>query len=258
MNSSLNTRRGDGGRRDSQLETMQRWGALLAGGTLAVIGLSRRSKGGLVLAGAGGALAYAGAKTTRTSLYPVAASSITVNVSPQEAYRMWRNFEELPLFMRHLESVTVLGDRCSKWVAIGPMGTRIQWTAEIVADREGELIAWRSLPGSDITVNGSVQFRPAVGNRGSVINAVVQYQLPAGSVGRAFLKILSKDPRFLMEQDLRRFKALIETGEIPTTEGQTHGRRSMVAAAARLADPDAPLPRNSNIVEVLQAKRRAS
>lgn len=233
-----------------------RWGALAAGGALAVLGLTRRSKGGLALAAGGGLLAYA---VSRAASHPgqlVASSTMQINCTPQEAYSFWHNFENLPLFMRHLDSVSILGDRRSRWVAAGPLGSRVQWDAEIVVEREGELISWRSLPGSDVEVDGSVEFRKAPGNRGTFVSANVIYSPPAGKIGGTIAKLLGKDPAFLMRQDLRRFKALIEAGEIPTVEGQSHGPRSGIAAIARVLDLDQSIRRPAKVREVLQAKRR--
>jgi uncharacterized membrane protein len=235
---------------------LPRWTALIGGSALAVLGLIRRSRSGVALAAAGGALAYLGNRAAAASKEMVARSSIHLNCSPQEAFQFWRNFENLPRFMRHLESVTTVGDRRSRWTAIGPMGTRLRWDAEIVAERPGELISWRSLEGSDLMLDGFVEFQAAPGNRGTVLFATIIYTPPAGSLGRTAAKMLGKDPSFLMRQDLRRFKALVETGEIPTVEGQTHGPRSRIAGAARLIDPDQPFPRRAQLREAIEAKRR--
>lgn len=235
---------------------LPRWGALIGGGSLALLGLSRRSKSGLALAAGGGLLAYMGARTAVTPAQLVAKSSVLLNTSAQEAYRFWRNFENLPRFMRHLDSVTVTGDRRSRWLAAGPMGRRIEWEAEIVAERENELISWRSLEGSDIQVDGFVEFRPATGKRGTIISSTIIYSPPAGRVGHAFAKLLGKDPSFLMKNDLRRYKALVETGEIPTVEGQTHGPRSRTVGVLRLFNPDESRHGDVNIGEYVEAKRR--
>ena len=232
--------------------------ALIGGGAIALFGLSRRSRLGLAMAAAGGALAYAGIKASSHPQELVANSSILLNCTPQEAYRLWRNFEDLPLFMRHLDSVTQIGERRYRWVAIGPLGSPLRWDAEIVGEREGESISWRSLPGSEISTEGIVEFRTAPASRGTLLNAIVIYRPPAGKVGNALAKVLGKDPNFLMRQDLRRFKALVETGEIPTIEGQPHGPRSAVAAAARLLNPDEPVRRDARIREVFAAKRRTA
>ncbi len=236
--------------------SFQRWAALIGGGSLALVGLTRRSKSGVAMAAAGGLLAYVGATADRIPRVIVASSSVLVNCSPQEAYQFWRNFENLPLFMRHLESVSVSGDKRTTWIALGPLGTRITWDAEIVTERANEVIEWQALPGSRLRVDGSVEFRSAPANRGTIIQAMMRFRPPSGGVGRAVAKIFGKYPNFVMRQDLRRFKALVETGEIPTTEGQTHGPRSLKIAALRLADPDRPLRPESRITEVLNALRR--
>jgi uncharacterized membrane protein len=235
-----------------------RWGALMSGGALAILGLSRRSRAGLVTAAAGGVLAYAGARANAQPREIIARSSILVNCSPDQAYQFWRNFENLPQFMRHLESVSIMDGNRSKWTAIGPLGTHISWYAEITTDRSNEVIAWRSLPDSDIAVDGIVKFSPAPANRGTIISPIIVYTPPAGKVGHTLARLLGKDPGFLMRQDLRRLKALIEAGEIPTTDGQSHGPRSAVAAVARLVNPDEPVRGESRLTEVLESRRRVS
>ncbi len=237
---------------------LPRWTALIGGSALAVLGLTRRSKSGLAIAAAGGALAYFGSRAAAGPKELVARSSILLNCSPQKAFQFWRNLENLPRFMRHLESVSAIGDRRSRWIAIGPLGKRLRWDAEIVAERPGELISWRSLEGSDLMLDGFVEFQAAPGDRGAIVFATIIYTPPGGQLGRAAAKMLGKDPSFLMRQDLRRFKALVETGEIPTTKGQTHGPRSRIAAAARLANPDQPFPRNAKLRDAIEAQRRIS
>jgi uncharacterized membrane protein len=235
-----------------------KWGALIGGSALAVLGLTRRSKGGLALAAAGGALAYAGTRVNAGVQEVVARSSILLNCFPEEAFRFWRDFENLSRFMHHIESVSQMGERRSRWVALGPMGYRVSWDAEIVAERPNELISWRSLPGSEINVDGFVEFSRSTGDRGTLVNVTVIYTPPAGKAGHVIAKMFGKDPNFLMRQDLRRFKALVETGEIPTTEGQSHGPRSGKLAAIRLLNPDKPLRIERNLKEVWAANRRVS
>ena len=241
-----------------RMKTAFRWSALITGGALALIGLSRRSRSGIAVAAAGGLLSYAGAKADVRQRELLARSSILLNCTPQEAYQFWKNFENLPLFMRHIESVTLLHENRSKWTAIGPLGKPIHWHAETAIDRKDEVIAWRSLPDSEIYVDGVVKFRNAPGNRGTIVTVVVVYQPPAGAIGNALSRLLGKDPSFMMRQDLRRLKALIETGEIPTVDGQSHGPRSGVAAAARIINPDDPIKGDARLTEVFRARRRAS
>jgi uncharacterized membrane protein len=228
---------------------------LIAGTAMGVVGLSRRSRSGLTLAAAGGALAYLGSRINHAQQDLVAHGSMLLNCPPMKAYRLYRNFEDLPLFMYHLESVTKINERQYRWIALGPMGVPIRWDVEIVDEREGEFISWRTLPGSDVTAEGSVRFQNAQGNRGTVIMAISRYDSLVGRIGHAVAKLFGKDPSFLMRQDLRRFKALVETGEIPTIDGQTHGPRSTKTAVLRAADPTRPMPRGL-ISEVIDEKRR--
>jgi len=239
-----------------QPASSQRLGALIGGGSLALFGLSKRSKSGLALAAAGGALVYMGVKADRLPRVLTAQTSMLVNCSAEEAYKFWRNFENLPLFMRHLESVIVSSGGQSTWTALGPMGSRIIWDAEIVGEREKESIEWRSLPGSILFVDGSVKFEQAPANRGTLIKVEMRYRPRPGAMARAVAKMLGKFPNFIIRQDMRRFKALIETGEIPTIEGQTHGPRSKLVAAMRVADPTRPIKPESKVSEVLDAMRR--
>jgi uncharacterized membrane protein len=251
----LSMGRRNAGVRDTRSDA-KRLGALITGGSIALYGLSRRSRGGIALAAAGGWLAYSGAKENIPSEI-IAHSSMIINASQQEVYRFWRDFENLPRFMNHLENVKVTGERRSRWIALGPLGTRIAWDAEIISERATEEIKWRSLPGSDVEVDGVVRFRPATGNRGTLIEVISVVIPPAGELGRAVAKVFGKDPSFMMRQDLRRLKALMEAGEIPTVEGQTHGPRSAKVAALRMLDPDHPVRvGGANIKDVLTAKRR--
>jgi uncharacterized membrane protein len=216
----------------------RRWVPIAAGATLALIGLRRKSVFGFTLAGAGTALAYFGSRTRQPDTESTARGSVLLNCSPEEAYSRYRNFEDLPTFMRHLESVTKIGDKQYRWVARGPLATPVQWDAEVFDEQIGESISWRSLPNSPVSMQGSVRFTTAPANRGTYLTSVTHFNHPASNLARTFAKLLGKDPNFLMQQDLRRFKALIETGEIPTTEGQAHGSRSALDSALESVDPD--------------------
>ena len=257
MNQDIDTR--DGAQGTNTLQKIQRWAPMLGGATLAVLGLSRRSKSGLAVAAAGGLVAYIANNATANALIDqlVSSSSIVINASPDALYNFWSDFENFPLFMRHLESVEKRDNGHSHWVALGPMGTHIEWDAEITNQSKGQSISWRSLPGSDLELEGTVSFTPLSHERGTMISAEVRYRPGAKQAGVQFAKLLGKDPSFLMKQDLRRLKALIETGEIPTIDGQTHGPRSATAAAAKLLNPDEPLAGGS-LKEQFEEQRRAS
>lgn len=258
MNQSATMHVGNAGRDKARTGAVQRWGAVLGGSALAIYGLTRRSPVGIAMAATGGALAFLGARPNVLRRDSQARSNVLLSCSAEQAYQFWHNFENLPRFMNHVESVTVSGERRSRWTAIGPLGNPVKWEAETDADRPNEFISWHSLPGSDVQVNGSVSFRPATGNRGTIVEAIVEYRPPAGVLGASAAKILGKDPKFLMQQDLRRLKALIETGEIPTVDGQTHGPRSATTAVSRMMDPDRPIRRGAKLSEVFEAQRRIS
>jgi uncharacterized membrane protein len=223
-----------------------RWGAIVGGSALAAIGLSRRSKAGAAMAAAGGLLAYGGTKISSTPTQLHAEASFTINVSPEKAYEFWRNFENLPRFMSHLESVRMLGDRRSEWTARGPLQMRIRWTAEIVDERENQWIVWRSEPNSLVPNNGSVQFRSAPGNRGTEVTVALQYAPPAGPISKAFASIFGKNPEHMVREDLRHFKQLLEAGEIATTVGQPHGRRTaLIKAKHAIMQDNRPKPQQN-------------
>ena len=142
----------------------------------------------------------------------------------EELYTFWRNFENLPRFMRHLESVRNLDGNRSHWVARDPLCVRVEWDAEVTADRPNELIAWRSLPGSAVYTEGSVSFLPAPANRGAWVKLVMRYDPPGGKLGDLIARLFGQSAEQEAREDLRRFKRFMETGEIPTTKGQPSGR----------------------------------
>jgi uncharacterized membrane protein len=155
-------------------------------------------------------------------------TSVSVLRPPQELYSFWRNFENLPRFMRHLESVRNTGDGRSHWIARTPVGSRVEWDAEVIEEREGQLLSWQSVPGSQIHNAGSVLFEPMPADRGTMVRVSFDLVPPGGAAGRLAAKALGPITRQQVHEDLRRFKNLMEAGEIPTTEGQPEGRRPMI------------------------------
>jgi uncharacterized membrane protein len=140
--------------------------------------------------------------------------SVTINRPVLEVYRFWRNFENLPRFMDHLESVTVSDDTHSHWVAKGPAGTRVEWDAIVHNEVEDELIAWRSLPGAEVNNAGSVHFTPTPDGSGTDVRVVLSYEPPAGKLGAAVAKLLGEEPSQQVADDLRRFKQVLESGDV--------------------------------------------
>ncbi len=159
---------------------------------------------------------------------------VTINRSLHEVYGFWRNFANFPRFMRHLEQVEVLDGRRSRWTATAPAGLRVHWDAEIVQDREGEWLAWRSLPGSQIDNSGSVRFAPAPGARGTEVRVQLEYTPPAGQVGRAIARLFGEEPKQQVREDLRRFKQLMEAGEVALSDGTGLWRAARPAPGAEV------------------------
>jgi len=215
----------------------------VGGGALALAGLARRDIMGLGMAAFGAALLYRGlsghchfygslgfhtADRPPATAVPAGSgakveTSVTVNRPAGELYHRWRDLQGLPRFMSHLESVTVNGPR-SHWVARGPLGQRVEWDAEIHNERAGELIAWRSVEGSEVDTAGSVHFSPAPGGQGTVVRVSLKYDPPAGKAGATLAWLLGESPEGQVREDLRRFKQMMESGEVATTSGQPSGR----------------------------------
>lgn len=181
--------------------------------------------------GEGGAL---GAKPVRRS--------ITIARPPDEVHAFWRRLEQLPLFMRHLESVQESDERRSHWVAIGPGGMRVEWDAEITEEEPGRSIAWRASPGAQVRHEGVVRFEPAPGGRGTEVHVHLTYQPPAGPIGVALAKLMGQEPEQQVAEDLRRLKQILETGQIVRSEAMAGGRRLRQRPAEPLAEaPPAPI-----------------
>jgi uncharacterized membrane protein len=145
--------------------------------------------------------------------------AITINRPLAEVYQYWRNFENFPTFMSHLESVQTTSPGRSRWRAKGPAGVRVQWEAEITGDRQSEWIAWRSVEASVVQHSGSVRFEHAPGARGTELHVELQYNPPAGALGVAVARLFGDDPEQQIREDLRRFKQILENGEVSLSDG---------------------------------------
>jgi uncharacterized membrane protein len=148
--------------------------------------------------------------------------SITINKSPEEVYRFWHDFQNLPRFMLHLQSVTETGPGRTHWVTQAPGGGTVEWDSEITEDRENQLIAWRSV-GGDVYNAGSVEFEPRPGGRGTIVRVDMQYYPPGGVAGTAVAMLFNQAPEQQALDDLRRLKQVIETGEIVRSDGSPEG-----------------------------------
>ena len=226
---------------DLNVPSAERIGSLVAGAGLVLYGASRKSLPGIVIALLGGALIKRGA-TGHCEMYAAlgvnsrqlnteqgvpgnkgikVTRSVTVARPREEVYRYWRNLENLPRFMEHVESVRELDHRRSAWTVKGPMGRDVEWTAHIITDRENEMISWESLPGAEVQNAGSVWFEPIAGGSSTEVKVSLQYLPPAGVIGATVAKWLGEAPEQQLEADLAQFKTLIESGQVASVASET-------------------------------------
>jgi len=207
----------------------ERWVSGLGGGALALWGLRRMSLAGLAVAAAGAALAWrglggwrrlyealgidrAGAGRTVGNLGVKIDRDVVVAAPAERLYRFWRNVENLPRIMSHLERVEILGDTRSRWRVNGPAGVPLEWEAEIINDQPPHLIAWRTLPGAPVSHAGSVRFTPV--GAATRIDVSLQYDAPGGTLAHAAAALMDADAGARIERDLREFKRALESGRL--------------------------------------------
>jgi uncharacterized membrane protein len=220
-------------REGARAENRPHWASLAGGTALAVFGVAQKSWAGAAVAGAGAYLIYTGIKNSEWPREIAIERAVTINKPAEELFRFWRNFENLPRFMEHLESVTESNGN-SHWVVKGPLGKKLEWDANISQERPNELIRWHSLPNSFMQHTGWVQFAPAPGNRGTVVRVHLRYVPLLGKAGSALATAFGKHPEQMIREELRHFKALMEAGEIPTTIGQPAGSRGAKGRAVEM------------------------
>ena len=148
--------------------------------------------------------------------------AITINATAEDAYGLWRNLANLPRFMDHLEAVVILDERRSHWKAKAPLGAAVEWDAEITADEPNERIAWRSVEGAGVPNQGEVRFSPAPGDRGVEVRVDLTYDPPGGAVGATIAKLFGEEPSVQIDGDLRRFKQMLELGEVVSSDASIH------------------------------------
>lgn len=169
---------------------------------------------------------YAAVTRTRGSAPMQLTATTTVTEPPDEVYGLWSDLERLPSFMAHLDEVRVTGPRTSRWRASAPFGKTVEWDAETTQQIPGRLIAWRSVDGADIDNSGEVRLEPAPGDRGTEIRVTLRYDLPGGALGKAAARYFGEEPHQQLDDDLRRFKQIAETGEVVRSEGAPGGKRA--------------------------------
>lgn len=222
-------------KRNSQ-EALRRAGALAGAATLLGLAARRRTAGAWTGAAA---LALPLAVRGVAGHWPLedglrdpsidVRATLTIDRPPREVFDAWRDLERLPEILRHLETVEQLGDGRSRWVARTPLGTTVEWRAEVVEERPGELLRWRSLEGSEVEQEGSLEMRPWRSDDATVLvlhlRAAHRRGAPTGPAATLLRPALARE----IEEDLRRFKSRMEAGEVPTTDGQPAGARSTLA-----------------------------
>ncbi|MGY1740606.1 SRPBCC family protein [Blastococcus sp. SYSU D01050] len=153
-------------------------------------------------------------------------STTTVTRPPDEVYAFWRQLDRLPTFMAHLDEVRATDGGRSHWRASAPFGRSVEWDAETTEDVPGQRIAWRSLDGADVPNSGQVRFVPAPGGRGTEVHVALSYELPGGALGKAAAKYFGEEPSQQLDDDLRRFKQVMETGEVIRSDGAPRGKQA--------------------------------
>ncbi|OBG98061.1 hypothetical protein A5697_17345 [Mycobacterium sp. E3251] len=221
-------------------------GLLLAG--VAARAPGRRRQGtisSVVLAGIGGLDLYTALRTVNRggrhvngARHRMLRAAVTVRRPPEEVYRFWRDLENLPSFMNHLQSVTPGADGQSHWVANAPAGQSVQWDAQITEDDTNRRIAWQSLPGSVIENGGSVEFTPTATGDGTEVRVRIGYHIPGGLFGKAAASLFGESPEQQVNDDLRRFKQILETGQVLRSDGSPEGTASARQLHQQPAQPN--------------------
>ncbi|MDQ3247288.1 MAG: SRPBCC family protein [Pseudomonadota bacterium] len=222
-------------RQSSSTDSQRAWigAGLLAAAGAATFLLARRTAdlrdGGATISDAPDHVLRRGEKADESLI----GRSVTVNKPRPELYAEWRNFTRFPRFMDNVERVEDLGEGRSRWTIKAPAGTGVELVTRITEDRAGEAIAWESEPESDITTQGRVEFTDAGPGRGTMVRLTMHYDPPGGAAGRLIAKIFQREPNMQARRDLRRFKQLMETGEV-TTNASPSGRKSEAPTEARI------------------------
>ncbi|UFS72115.1 SRPBCC family protein [Geomonas sp. RF6] len=221
--------------RQINVGSKERKASMIGGAALAITGVKKLTQGnilsGLLMLASGG-MFYNRGKSGHCNMYqkmgvntardvqtPIRLEKVvTINRTPQQVYDFWRDLENLPKFMNHLESVQVRGPVISHWKAVGAGGLSVEWDAEIVQDIPGQKISWQSIGEADVANEGTVRFEEAPGNRGTEVHVLISYTPPGGAVGKAAARFLQTVNAVQLEQDLKRLKQILETGVTATAE----------------------------------------
>jgi uncharacterized membrane protein len=210
------------------------WASIIGGGALLGYGLMRRDRRGLASAVAGSALLFQGSRQAKDSGIAEALNpemdleySVTIMRPADELYRFWENPENFPRFMYRVKRVIDLGNHRQRWIFAGPRKREIELRVEVISNIPNRLISWQTEPGQPYEEWGSVEFTPALRDGETEVTMDISYRMPAGYLGKGIAALAGLDPAQLARESLRRFKQLMEAGEIATTQGQPSGRRGI-------------------------------
>jgi uncharacterized membrane protein len=159
--------------------------------------------------------------------------TVTIGRPRQEIYQAWRDFTKFPTFMDNVDQVQDLGGGRSRWVIKGPAGKDVELVTKLVEDKPGERLSWESEPDSDVDTAGILELTDAPGDRGTYARLLMSYDAPGGAIGRGIAKLLQREPSLQARRDLRRFKQLMETGEV-TKNASPSARKSESPTEARI------------------------
>lgn len=220
----------------------ERYGSVIGGASLLLAAVARRGLSGALLGALGlafiqrgvtghcGVFQRLGINTAKSNRPGVPDNvgikverSVTIARPPEEIFRLWRDFSNLPKFMEHIQRVDIIDDKRSHWVARGPGGRQWEWDAEVINEHPDSMISWESLPGAEVQNAGTVRFNPAPGGRGTEVRVVLEYNPPGGVLGSMISRLFGESPEDQIDMDLLRLKQMLEAGEIATIAGQPAG-----------------------------------
>jgi uncharacterized membrane protein len=208
-------------------------GLAAAAGTAAFLLAKRTGSAGVPIEGISDAPAHVWRRGSRRYDPNLLGNTVLVGRSPEELYREWRDFTKFSGFMENVEQVESLGSDRSRWTIKAPAGAAVEVVTTITEDRPNQAIAWKSDPESQITTAGRVEFIPAAPGRGTMVRLTMHYDPPGGLLGKGIAKLFQREPKIQARRDLKRFKSLMETGEVATNASPS-GRKSESPTEARI------------------------
>jgi uncharacterized membrane protein len=175
-------------------------------------------------------------------------ATTTIRRPAPDVFAFWRDMENLPIFMTHLDQVRVTGERTSHWSANAPFGKNLEWDAEIIDEAPSEKIVWRSTGSADVPNGGTVHFVTAPDGVSTEVHLGLVYDIPGGAIGKAVAKYFGEEPHQQIDDDLRRLKQVLETGEVVRSDGAPWGKRARKEFPQRPAQPlsDAEVERGAD------------